>query len=148
MKKLLVVLCILLVPGLSSAGEEIVVKNVTANAAQPDSNLPDIFFLKAHTCAAVAVNCGSDNLVNNPFSAYIKVFVPSTQVYTRHYIVTDIEGAFVGYQFGESSLTNGTHDIFVAFSLTSGKLYRFIAIVVGADAKATVSEGFIFRVVS
>lgn len=146
MKKLLAVLFILLVPGLSSGGDEIVVNNATANAVQPDFNLPDIFFDLAHTCQTQATNCLPANWVTNPFAAYIKVFVPTTQVYARHYIVTDIEGAFVGYQFGESTLVGGVNNIFASFSLTTGKLYRFIAIVVGADSKATVSNPYTFRV--
>lgn len=147
MKKLLAVLFILLVPGLSSGGDEIVVNNATANAVQPDFNLPDIFFDLAHTCQTAATNCLPKNFVTNPFAAYIKVYVPTTQVYARHHIVTDIEGAFVGYVFGEGVLAgSSSHNIFASFSLPTGKLYRFIAIVVGADAKAAVSNPYTFRV--
>ena len=64
-------------------------------------------------------------------------------------IVTDIEGSFVGYLYGESTLTaSSVENRFAEFSLTPGKLYRFIAIVVGADNKAAVSDPYTFKVVS
>lgn len=149
MKKLLAVLFILLVPGLSSGGEEINVKDVTPPAAHRDSALSDIFFDWAHTCETPVTNCLPDNLVSNPFVAYAKVFVPSIQPYTRHYIITDIQGAFVGYSSTTTTLTGpAEYNLFVTFSLTPGTLYRFIAIVVGADGKATVSDPYTFKVVS
>jgi hypothetical protein len=149
MKKLLAVLFILLVPGLSSGGEEINIKDVTPPAAHRDSTLPDVFFDWAYTCETPVTNCLPDNLVSNPFVVYAKVFVPSTQPYTRHYIVTDIQGAFVGYFSNTDTLTGGVDfNLFVTFSLTPGKLYRFIAIVVGADGKAAVSDPYTFKVVS
>lgn len=146
MKKLLAVLFILLVPGLSSGGEEIDDKNVTVQAAPRDSALPDVFFFRAHTCDDFATNCGPDNLLGNPFVVYIDVFVPSTQSYDRHYIVTDIEGAFVGYQLVTGTLTFGRNVRSVGFSLTPGKLYRFIAAVVGADGRAAMSDPYTFKV--
>lgn len=149
MKKLLAVLFILLVPSLSSGSEEIDLKDVTPPVVQRDATLPDVFFYLAHTCQTFAVDCLPDNLVSNPFVAYIKFFVPSTQPYTRHYIVTDTEGAIVGYTGSSSALTGpGNQDRFNPISLTSGKVYRFIAIVVGeTDGKSAVSDPYTFRVV-
>lgn len=147
MKKLLAVLCMMLVPSVASSGGEMDVEHIAPSAAHRDSALPDIFFDFAHTCQSAAADCLPDNLVSNPFSAYIKVFVPSTQSYTRHYIVTDIQGAMVGYGTATSTLT-GTNHLSFSFSLTSGKLYRFIAIVVGADGETAVSDPYTFKVVS
>lgn len=84
MKKLLAVLFILLVPGLSSGGEEMNVKNVTGTAAHRDFAANDIFFHLAHTCQTAVVDCLPNNLVSNSFVGYITVYVPWTQSYTRH----------------------------------------------------------------
>lgn len=149
MKKLLVVLFILLVPGLSSGGEEINLPNVTGTAAHRDSTLPDVFFSWAHTCESAITNCLPDNLVSNPFAAYIKVWVPWTQLYTRYYIVTDIQGAFIGLQSATSTLAGSAdYNLFFTFSLTPGKLYRFISIVIGADGTAAISDPYTFKVTS
>lgn len=144
---MLAVLFIVLVPGLSSGGEEIHIKDVTPPATHQDSALPDVFFDFAHTCQVAAADCLPDNLVSNPFAVYIKVFVPSTQSYTRHYIVTDIQGAMVGYGTATGTLT-GINHLFLSVSLTPGKLYRFIAIVAGADGETAVSDPYTFKVVS
>jgi hypothetical protein len=148
MKKLLAVLFILLVPGLSIAGEEIVVKSVTSNPAPRNSALPDIFFDMAHTCATFTVDCLPSNVLSNPVAVYIKVYVPSTQLYTRYYFVTDIQGAAVGFFSSTGSLDGGTtNDLSVDFSLPTGQLYRFFAILVGADGRLTVSDSYTFKVV-
>lgn len=148
MKKLLLVLFILLVPGLSSGGEEIDVMGETATPTHGDSALPDVFFFLAHTCETATTDCLPDNLVSNPFAVYLKVWAPSTQSYTRHYIVTDTEGALVGYASATGVLTIGTNHLSVTFSLTAGKVYRFIGIVAGADGKAGVSDPYTFKVTS
>ncbi len=145
-KTLAAVLLIVLVSGLSIADEATVGKSAAPNQTPRNSLLADISFAMAHICESFAANCLPSNLLNSPVAAYIKIFVPSSQVYTRYFFITDTEGAVVGFNASASSLNNGVNDLSMSFSLPTGNVYRFFAIVQGADGKMAVSDPYTFRV--
>lgn len=166
MKSLLAALLIAVVPGLSLAGEGVVLTNGTTNFAPPteqinlninsqtpsstpmSSALPDIFFSMAHTCQVATTTCLPDNLVTNPFGAVVSVYVPSTQSYTRYYFVTDMQGAVVSLNVFTSSMSAGSYGLTLSpISLSTGQMYRFFVIVQGANGKVTVSDSYNFKVI-
>jgi hypothetical protein len=113
----------------------------------------DIFHEIAHTCDFPGANCGPDNLVTNAFGARIRLFVPTTQVYTVLWVFTDTEGAAVGVSAFNFFLTAGFQDLVLSgVSLpTSGSvatrgLYKFLSLVVGSNGIAAFSDYYRFRV--
>ena len=147
LKKLAAVLFILLVPGLSIAGEEIVLKGATPGVTPESSALPDIFFEMAHICTTAVVDCLPSNVVNKPFVAYVRVYVPSTQVYTRYYLITDMQGAVVEVYVAVGTLSVGSNSLAVSnLTLPSGQIYRLSALFLGNDGKTTLSDPYTFKV--
>ncbi len=153
MKKFLWILLVLALPAFSFAEPEMVVVPGPDARATPKSSLPanDLFHVRAHTCAVPSgLTCGPDNVVPSSFGAHIRIFLPTTQVYTFYWIFTDTEGNAIGVFPFNFSLTGGTtRDIFLSSSgglVPTAGLYKFISVVVGANGIAAFSDYYRFRV--
>ncbi len=152
MKKFLWILLVLALPALSFAEPEMAVVPGPGSDATPKSFLPanDLFHVLAHTCAVPSGTCGPDNVVTNPFGARIRVFYPTTQVYTQYWIFTDIEGNAIKVLAFDTPQTGGTtRDSFLASTaplLPTAGLYKFISIIVGANGIAAFSDYYRLRV--
>lgn len=144
-RKLCVVLFVILVAvSVSFAGEEVVEHEGTITIQ--DSSQPDIFVNRSHVCNSVSLDCAiPENLISGTPELYVRVLLPSTQVYDRHYIVTDVQGAFVYYEFISSSVTSGFNIFSITAPLANG-LYKFYFIAAGADGKAGMSDPYNFKV--
>jgi hypothetical protein len=145
MKKLLLVLLALTVLGLPSIAAA---QEMAAGTQSAPSNFfnPDIFVERAQTCSFFFAGCGPDNFVDGfAFDAYVRVFYPVSQFYSRFYLITDIERNVVAILGGSSFQFSGdVSDNFVTFSLFPG-LYLFQLIVFGDDGRMATSDSYRFR---
>ena len=151
MKKLLLILCVLALPAFSSAGDLVAVPdsgpNLDSNATPRSFLASDIFIRLAHTCQTGTTTCSPDNVVTGPFGALIRVDVLIAQSYQFFFLLVDIEGALVGLASGTFPLPVGTTSVFSpsgfsvpgSSSVATRGLYKFIALVIGANGQATFS---------
>lgn len=144
-RKLFVFLFIMsVVVSVSFAGEEVVEHEGTITIQ--DSSQPDIFVNRSHVCDSGSLDCAiPENIIAGTPELYVRVYLPSTQVYDRHYIVTDVQGAFIYYEFISSSVTSGFNVFSLVVPLANGQ-YQFYFIAAGADGKAGMSDRYSFKV--
>ena|SRR5437762_7185172 len=149
MKNMLLVLSFLLFPAVSSAQE---------NEALPRSfnTTADAFFFRAEVCGSTNPNCGTTagsptNVISSPnfVKGFVSFRVPTTQTYTVFYLAPDIEGALNVTSIvsqGPLALNAGdTATLSAQFSSLGSGVYKFTAIAIGANGRATISEPYLFR---
>ena len=149
MKKLLLVLVFVVSPGASYAqGDEAESRSFNTAA--------DAFFFRSEVCGSTNASCGTaagtpTNVINSPnfVKGFVSFRVPTTQTYTVYYLGPDIEGALNVTSIvsqGPVALNAGdTATLSAQFSSLGSGVYKFIAIVIGANGRATMSEPYLFR---
>ena len=153
MLKLVLALLVAALPMAASAAEEIGSTHSPRLAPKSWQNSSDIFHNLAHACFSGVTSCGPDNTVNSPFYLYIDFEAPVTQVYTRYWIVTDVEGNVVFIDQNTTVKPGGTNTIFFgpiflpgSGNVASRGVYRFLSLIIGADGKIAFSDYYRFRV--
>ena len=152
MKRLLVIAFILVLPTVSFAQEQVAVPD--SDPTPKSFSVNDLFHALAHACNIPSSTCGPNNVVTNPFGALIRVFFPTGQGYTNHWIVTDIEGNVVSIaSFGPDFRPSGFTTFFISgFNIPGSSnvatrgLYKFISVIIGNDGQIAFSDYYRFRV--
>lgn len=119
--------------------------NVSSVITPKDTIAAHAFFDMAHMCTSGSENCKEpEKYTTGTPRMYVVFWAPAAQVYSRHYIITDMAGTLVAYENFSGSLTSGWNARFQDFSLPAG-FYKFIAIFVGADGRTAISDPYTFR---
>src|SRR5262249_25972399 len=150
MKTLLLTLALIALPGLAFAQGD---ATDTRSFNNPSN---DVVFFRAEVCPSTAGNCGSlagtpAAVISSPnFVRGLMSFrVPVTQAYTIFFLAPDIEGALNPTSIVSQAtgmLTAGDTATFSSnFSALGSGVYRFTAIVIGANGRATISQPYQFR---
>jgi hypothetical protein len=142
----LLAIMVLLVPAVSFGGEQIRAKGGIQAKGFGDFELS---FEQAHVCSVQSADSGTcdipEKLVFGTAVLHIVVFVPQTQGYTRHYIVSDPAGTFASYFTSHSFLDAGFQTIELDQPLPAGD-YVFTAVLAGDNGIAAIGDQYRFSV--
>jgi hypothetical protein len=117
----------------------------------------DIFVQRAETCGSTIANCGTlagtpANVINSPnfVKGFVSFRVPTNQTYSVIFLASDLEGSLNGatqiVQQGPLTLTGGDSvSVSGQFSALGSGVYKFIAIIIGADGRVAISDPYRFR---
>src|SRR5262249_35220672 len=116
----------------------------------------DVFIFRAEVCGSTVASCGTvsgtpTNVINSPnfVKGFISFRAPATQTYTVYFLAPDPEGALNAtsiVSMGPFAFNAGdTPTLSSNFAALGSGLYRFVAIVIGANGRATMSDPYTFR---
>jgi len=146
LKVVVVVSFLLLVSSVCFAGERRVASSVTSRSFAGF----DPSYEQAHVCSSQSADCNIpikvlDSTVEIPV-LHIDVYVPTTQVYSDIYIVSDTAGTIVFLTFFNDFLLAGFNAFDLDSPLPPGD-YTFTSIAVGADGNTSaISDPYKFSV--
>lgn len=145
MKKLFIIISAFLLLSASFVFADEAVKG--ASLVTPKDTIPShAFFDVAHICTSTSTNCKEPEKYTYGIArAYVVFWAPASQVYARHYIITDMAGTLVRYHEITSALSSGWIARYHDFSGLPAGFYTLTVILVGADGRAAVSQPYTFR---
>ncbi len=150
MKKVLLALTLVVLPAVAFAQGD------TADSRSFNNPTTDVFFFRAEVCPSTVVGCGTTAgtpaaVINSPnfVRGFVSFRVPTTQAYTVYYLAPDIEGALNPTSIvsqATGTLNAGDTATFSAnFAALGSGVYRFTAVVIAANGRATISQPYQFR---
>lgn len=149
MKKVLlqgfVIFSVIMISSLSFAGEKKVASNATVKSFQAF----DPSYEQAHVCSTLSTDCGVpvkalNSAVETP-KLHIDFYAPTSQNYTKVYIVSDTAGTVVSLQSFSTFLLAGFTAFNVVTPLPPGD-YTFTGFAMGDDGTAAISDPYKFSV--
>jgi hypothetical protein len=145
MKKILFsLLCILVLTSLCYATTEEISSQSVRTASEYAAG--DIFFYHAYVYESGDADAIAQNIIFGTPVLVWQFWVPTTQTYYRHYIITDSTGTMVFYNVFSGSLTGSTiATITLSPSLPTGD-YTWTGVVAGATSGMAVTHQVRFSV--
>ena len=150
MVKLFVALMILVLPAVSLAQGD-------GPDARGYNNPADVFIFRADVCPGNSSGCGTTGGVatnvitagNGGVRGFVSFRVPLTQPYTVYFLAPDIDGAMgpaaIVSQVTAVLTAGDTASVTAPFPSLASGVYRFTALVAGANGRAAISHGYQFR---
>jgi hypothetical protein len=144
---LLAIICILAFASACFAQTGETVEAMSVDRAASEWAVGDLYFLYTYVYASGDVNKKPARIIVGNWNFVWNVWTPKTQIYWRHYIVSDPTGTIVSYAPYSGSMTGGQYNeiTYGGPSLPDGD-YTFTVVVAGEESDMAISDPFKFSV--